>query len=167
MLAPRKKLWSSPKEVIDSAIELLDLKGDDTCFDIGCGDGRFLLRSVEITAVGRVVGIEIDEQRVAELNSKIIGNPDLESRCEIICGNALEQDYSRATCFFLYLIPHGLKTVHKNILKNIRGRRIRVVTYMSPLPDIAPEKVVKVPTATHVEAEWPLYYYELFHADEN
>jgi 16S rRNA A1518/A1519 N6-dimethyltransferase RsmA/KsgA/DIM1 with predicted DNA glycosylase/AP lyase activity len=161
MLAPRKKLWSSPREVIDTAIELLALGPDDTCFDIGCGDGRFLLRAAEITQVHKVVGIEIDEFRAAALKNSFGSDVDVSERCDVICGNALEQDYSSATCFFMYLIPHGLKTVHKNILKNIIGKKIRIVTYMSPLPELEPEKIVKVETAGHADSEWPLYYYEM------
>ena len=42
MLAPRKKLWSTPVEVIDKALELLSPKEEDVLFDIGAGDGRFL-----------------------------------------------------------------------------------------------------------------------------
>ena len=40
MLAPRKKLWSTPIEVIEEAIELLKQDGltsDDVVYDIGAG----------------------------------------------------------------------------------------------------------------------------------
>ncbi len=163
MLAPRKKLWSTPPEVIDKSIELLSLSDSDVCFDIGCGDGRFLFRACEISPVGTVVGIEIDEARCSLLSNKIGGSAHT-SRCKVICGNALEQDYSEATCFFLYLIPRGLKIVYKNVISKITNRRIRVVTYMSPFPAeyAKPVSVEKVCTASHIDAEWPLYVYDIF-----
>jgi len=35
MLAPRKKLWSTPIEVMDRAITLLQACSDDIIYDIG------------------------------------------------------------------------------------------------------------------------------------
>lgn len=35
MLAPRKKLWSTPSEVIDKAIGLLDIRDTDIVYDVG------------------------------------------------------------------------------------------------------------------------------------
>lgn len=40
MLAPRKKLWSTPAEAIDKAIELLSPTSTDVVMDIGAGDVR-------------------------------------------------------------------------------------------------------------------------------
>jgi hypothetical protein len=40
MLAPRKKLWSTPIEAIEKAIELLNLTPKDVVMDIGAGDVR-------------------------------------------------------------------------------------------------------------------------------
>ena len=37
MLAPRNKLWSTPVEVIEEAIKLLEITPEDTVYDIGCG----------------------------------------------------------------------------------------------------------------------------------
>jgi len=37
MLAPRKSLWSTPIEVIDKAIEQLNITSNDIVYDIGAG----------------------------------------------------------------------------------------------------------------------------------
>ena len=44
----------------------------------------------------------------------------------MICGNALEQDISRATCFFLYLVPRGLRIILKKLIADIPLRRFRL-----------------------------------------
>ncbi|KAL7452159.1 hypothetical protein ACHAWC_003883 [Mediolabrus comicus] len=54
MLAPRKKLWSTPSSAIDMALEFAQPLGvDDVVYDIGCGDGRVLIemasRSIPFT----------------------------------------------------------------------------------------------------------------------
>ena len=50
MLAPRKKLWSTPIGAVDHAIIWTqgDLKPNDSICDIGCGDGRIILRWAEL-----------------------------------------------------------------------------------------------------------------------
>ena len=158
MLAPRKKLWSTPIEVIDQAISLLNPSKDEIVYDIGAGDGNFIVRCHQVTS-SQCIGVEIDEERAKEAKDSILQHGFSESHCNIICSNALEYDYSDGTCFFLYLVPRGLRLILQH-LQAVK-RRIRVVTYMSPLPDIESISVVKVSTAAHPEAKWPLYYYEL------
>ena len=158
MLAPRKTLWSTPPEVIEKAIELLQINSDDVVFDIGAGDGRFVIRCHECTGA-RCVGIEIDEARAEAALANVTEKGVSPSLCTIIKGNALEQDYSSGTVFFLYLVPRGLKLILP-ILQRI-PRRLRVITYMSPLPDMKYVQLVKIGTQKHVEALWPVYLYEL------
>ena len=40
-------------------------------------------------------------------------------------------------------------------------RKLRIVTYMSPLGEVPPTATRYVSTLTHPEARWPLYYYEV------
>jgi len=162
-LAPRKKLWSTPQEVMDEALGLLSLLEDDVAVDIGAGDGRFLLHCASKTAVRKCWGVEIDEERGGAAQ-RAIAERDLDSRVTLIIGNALEQDYSEGTAFFLYLVPRGLRIILP-LLRSVAtstGRTLRVVTYMAPFPESEhPLRVVKVSTEQHPEAQWPLYYYEL------
>ena len=105
-LAPRKKLWSTPGEVMEQALALLALTEDDVAVDIGAGDGRFLIQCAEKTAVRRCIGVEIDEERGREAQAALLSK-SLQDRVKLIIGNALEQDYSEGTAFFLYLVPQG------------------------------------------------------------
>ncbi len=158
MLAPRKKLWSTPIEVIDQAISLLNPLIGELTYDIGAGDGNFIIRCAENTD-SNCVGVEIDEERSNEAKKNIADHNLEEDKCKIICGNALEYNYSDGVCFFLYLVPRGLRIILPH-LQSI-GHPIRVVTYMAPLPGVEAISIIKVGTASHPEAQWPLYYYEL------
>ncbi len=162
MLAPTKKLWSTPLEVIDKAIELLSIGPHDKVFDIGAGDGRFIIRCHQTTGA-QCVGVEMNEEtgRIA-LNA--IRDAQLrDENCRLIIGNALEQNYASATVIFMYLIPHGLKRMLP-ILRSI-PQPVRVATFMNPLPQTPHKRVEKIGTMKVPEAKWPLYIYELSKVD--
>jgi len=160
MLAPRKKLWSTPSEVLAKAIEVLEITGDDTVIDIGAGDGRFLLQCAESSTAKRIVGYEIDEERGKIAQNAIAEKGYASEYVDLVIGNALEQNYDHGTIFFLYLVPRGLRLILP-LLKSI-PHPIKVVTYMSPLPDSEkPLQHIKVGTANHKGAEWPLWLYSL------
>lgn len=159
MLAPRKKLWTTPQHAMTRALELLQPQEQDIVFDIGSGDGDFLLLSAMHSLAQRIVGVEIEEERANKAKEMLISNHIDENRVTIIIGNALEQSYGTGTCFFMYLIPRGLRLILP-LLKAI-DHPIRVVTFMNPLPDIEPLKSEKISPPQHPEAQWPLFYYEL------
>ena len=48
MLAPRKKLWSTPSSAVDIALDFADLGADDVVYDVGCGDGRVLIQMADM-----------------------------------------------------------------------------------------------------------------------
>eukprot|EP01031_Cornospumella_fuschlensis_P030205 gene30205-36490_t len=111
MLAPRKKLWTTPREVIQHAVQLLQPTENDIVYDIGCGDGPFLIECALNTNARSIVGIEIDEERACVCESNLQSAHIDSNRCKVITQNALEVDFSQGTCFFLYLIPRGLKII--------------------------------------------------------
>mmetsp|Transcript_109 Transcript_109/g.102 ORF Transcript_109/g.102 Transcript_109/m.102 type:complete len:215 (+) Transcript_109:143-787(+) len=199
MLAPRKKLWSTPLEVIEESIKQLNITDRDIVYDIGyndqkyiydvllfvyssllnhllmfdlsflmlnvscsntfsAGDGRFLIRCSQLCQA-RCIGIEIDDER-AGTAKKNCEESEVAHLCDIICGNALDQSYADGTVFFLYLVPRGLRLIIP-ILQDI-PHFIRVITYMSPLPEpFCPVRTLKVSTSNHEGAEWPIYLYHL------
>ena len=119
MLAPRKKLWSTPPEVIEAAINLLQLTSGDILYDIGAGDCRFLLRCLESTEA-YCVGVEIDDDRAEEGRINITSAGFTDHRFSIITGNALDQVKSRiVTClhsiaYMLFNVDLSLQTIRQN-----------------------------------------------------
>ena len=159
MLAPRQKLWSTPREGVAKACDLLALGPNDRVFDVGCGDGRFLIEAAKRGAAG--VGFEIDANRAEEARSAAAaaGVGDL---VDVRTVNALECDFVGATAVFLYLVPRGLRIIAPRLLDAARKKPLRVVTYMAPLPGVGkPAARATVTPAHQPSAAWPLYYYEL------
>lgn len=101
MLAPRKKLWSTPTSCIETAAKFVNLQPNDVFYDVGCGDGRVIIhiastlsRSLDVTVTSgdcdnndertanneermneqpriRMVGIEIDPNRAQEARTNV------------------------------------------------------------------------------------------------
>ena len=119
MLAPRKKLWSTPSSAIDIALEFAKLDSTDVVYDVGCGDGRVLIQMSSLSCCKNFVGIEISQERANEASKNIQKAKESSAipsdvTMTIICANALDTtiiDYSRATVIFLYLVPRGLRLI--------------------------------------------------------
>mmetsp|Transcript_16161 Transcript_16161/g.21394 ORF Transcript_16161/g.21394 Transcript_16161/m.21394 type:complete len:166 (+) Transcript_16161:106-603(+) len=155
MLAPRKKYWSSPPEVIDAAIELAQITNEDIVYDIGCGDGQFLVRCAAQTG-SRVIGVEIEDLKAEEARARI-NDAGCQSQVEVITGNALDLDYSDATVIFAALIPRGLRKILPIIQKI--PRPLRVVTYLYPFEDLEPNQVWRHHSEDKMSVAWPVYLY--------
>ena len=186
MIAPRKTLWSTPLSAVDHCMERIPLKSNDFVCDIGCGDGRIIIRwavllsealttkdeQEEVETIS-FMGIDIDPNRVEEAKQK---TEHLKSKGRILpqiqitfsCKNAMEsaEYFQDATVIFMYLIPRGLKTIYPLIMeqrkKNLKKRReLQVVSYMSKLPVLTPEGRALCKVEHQKEAAWPLYFYSV------
>ena len=90
MIAPRKKLWSTPPEVIEAAIHHLNLSDRDILYDIGAGDCRFI-QECHNSSGACCIGVEIDVERSDAARQNIIDLGYSDSQCSVITGNALDQ----------------------------------------------------------------------------
>lgn len=195
MLAPRKKLWSTPPTVLDTVSRWIELSHGDVVADIGCGDGRVIQhlasfwtrqqhpdrQDKEVYANSRLssvsfIGIDINPDRIQEAKAaidkaKASGQIHAELSISFYCENALEAThlFQYATIFFLYLIPRGLKIFKPFLYQVIQQRqkerteddKLRVITYMSPLPDEPYIKRQLCQVDHQPGASWPVYLYHL------
>lgn len=107
MLAPRKTLHSTPLRVFSGALELLHVNAGDVLYDVGCGDGRLVVRAAQTHGI-RAVGIEIDRERVLQAR-RAAQEAGVAHLVTIHHGNALDFDFADATIVFLFLIERGLR----------------------------------------------------------
>jgi SAM-dependent methyltransferase len=203
MLAPRKKLYSTPITVLDVVSQwVTPLKTGDVVCDIGCGDGRVLLHlakhhhhhhskgGLDSSSTVSFVGLDISPHRIQEASHALqraqqLGSIPRDMSIKFICANAMDSihHYQNATIIFLYLIPRGLKIFkpmlyqvlkHKQEQEHLRKRMqqekdeeeddpelLRVVTYMSPLPDELYTTMQVCHVEHHQGSAWPVYLYHL------
>jgi tRNA1(Val) A37 N6-methylase TrmN6 len=105
---------------------MLQLKESDTVYDLGCGDGRFLVQATLCTgAYG--VGVEYDKEYAFRAESRVL-NAGLSNLITIHHDNALNISLASATAAFVYLVPKGMTQLRPK-LKELLLRGCRVVTY--------------------------------------
>ena len=182
MLAPRKKLWSTPESAINMAGEMVSLSSKDLLFDVGCGDGRVLIHLAATTECRNFVGIEINPDRVEEAKTNIemaksCGKIPSDTHFDIRCTNALSvQDYHKASVIFLYLVPRGLrimKPLFREAASFLRQNEkqakvcsdtkiesfLYVVTYMAGFEDEVPIDQRTCEVQHQKGSAWPIYLY--------
>ena len=93
----------TPQTAVDRMLELAELKPDDVLYDLGCGDGRFVVTAAKKYGV-RAVGMDINPLRVAQSrrNAKTNGVTRL---VQFVQADIFEADFSEATVVTLYLLP--------------------------------------------------------------
>jgi hypothetical protein len=138
----------SPESYPDDAdwVERGGLSSSDKVLDIGCGDGRTIIRAAEMGA--SAVGYEINEDRATEAVANVAAcAEDIQQRVEVYALNCIEvidtQLADGITFVFLYLTPRGLKKCLKYFRAN--PTPLRVVSYVNPFRELQKDGGAKVP----------------------
>ncbi|MCH7567889.1 MAG: methyltransferase domain-containing protein [Nanoarchaeota archaeon] len=115
--------YTSPKtNLIQEAINKLDLKGNETILDIGCGDGNFLSHIKASGHKGKLAGLDTNEKMFHKNKQEGI---------EFIVGGADKLSFPDKSIdiiiafFMLYHMPNIQKTLHEwNRVLKIEGKLI-------------------------------------------
>ena len=146
--ANRERLFTTPDYAIDAAFSSASFPDDrdwvergglgphDKVLDLGCGDGRALIRAARRGATA--VGYEINDARAEEARANVAREPEeVRARIQVITLNCVEViDTCLAdgiTFVFMYLTPRGLRKLLKYFRANPRS--LRVVSYINPIQE--------------------------------
>ena len=121
----------TPAAAVAKALELLDVGEGDVVYDVGCGDGRFVVAAARRGA--EAVGVELDAALAKRATAAVAGL----AGARIVHGDALAEPLDRATKIFLYLVPSGLKTIAPRLAAL---RNVTVVAYTFAVPGWAPDR---------------------------
>ena len=141
------------------ALKLLNLKPDDLLVDVGCGDGRFLIRAVRSHSRVQCLGLEVDpvyHARAVAAKEKL--SPNEQERLELRLGDATQWAMDQpVSAVYVFLLPDGLKAI-RPLLEGWKERQggIRIVSYMFQIPWWQPTEVERTS-----KGRLPLYYYDL------
>ncbi len=131
---------ATPHDVVAKMLDVAKVTKDDVVFDLGCGDGRFIVTAAKKTGCkGR--GYDLDPQRVAEskANAK---KAKVDERVEIFQQDIFEVDLTPASVITLYLLPRLNQRLIPQLEKMKEGTRI--VCHDFEIPGIKAEKIMSL-----------------------
>ncbi len=113
----------SPMAVVERMLELAKVKPGETVFDLGSGDGRVLIAAVnKFQAKG--MGVELS-QRLVKLSEDNIQKEGLEGKIQVIHGNMLEVDISKADVVTMYLVRDANDMLRPKLERSLKpGARV-------------------------------------------
>lgn len=125
---------STPQPIVDIMLVLANLTEDDVLLDPGCGDGRFLIKSVQRYGC-KAIGVEIDA-KTADIAEAAIREAGVGKQVLVVRGDATKHQLGIATAVTLYLYPDTIKAMSPNW----PNARI-VISYMHPIPGVENRKL--------------------------
>ncbi len=146
----------SPENAVDKMLQAANLKPGETLYDLGCGDGRILLKAAKKYRV-KAVGIEISSA-LAEKAAQDVRKRGLESQVKIIHGDFMKMNLSAANVVTLYLAPTANDTLRPNLERELKPNT-RVVSYDYPIDGWTPINTWE--TSGHLGDVHMIYLYEV------
>jgi SAM-dependent methyltransferase len=114
---------STPYEVVEAMLKLAQVGPNDVVYDLGCGDGRFVIAAArEFGARG--VGVDIDPARIAEAKDAA-QDEGVADRVRFVQQDLFTVDLSPATVVTLFLLPELNDRLAPKMRRELRpGARI-------------------------------------------
>jgi SAM-dependent methyltransferase len=131
----------TPMPVVDAMLDLAKVAKSDIVYDLGCGDGRIVVRAASRFGC-HAVGVDLNPERVkeAKANAMRAGVTEL-TRFEI--GDVFEFDFSAATVVTMYLLPSVNLKLRPRLLKELKPGT-RVVSHDFHMGDWTPQTTREV-----------------------
>lgn len=132
-------------DVVDAMLKLAGVKSTDVVYDLGCGDGRIVVRAAK-TYSAHGVGVDIDPVRVRQARENAQRN-NVENLVRFEENDLFDADIHEATVVTLYLLPNVNLRLRPKLLKDLKPGT-RVVSHSFDMGDWKPEKEEQVDGAT-------------------
>jgi len=142
---PGVRYVPTPQNVVDAMLALADVTSADIVYDLGSGDGRFLITAAQRYGA-RGIGVEIDRfvLREAEDNLRRSGVAD---RVQFFNDDLFDFDFREATVVTVFLLPQMLARLLPKFRALAPGARI--VSHQYHFGDELPaERTIDVNGAT-------------------
>lgn len=117
----------TPMKVVNKVLDYLSPKEKDVVYDLGCGDGRFIIEAARRYNC-RAVGIEIDPIRflITKIRVKILG---LDSKVKVVWANFMNYPINDATIVFCFLTQEANNKLEVKFSKELSYGTI-IVSYL-------------------------------------
>ncbi len=134
---PDIRFVPTPQETVEAMLETARVNENDIVYDLGCGDGRFVITAAQKYGA-RGVGVDIDPERVKE-STHYAKEQGVTDRVKFIEGDLFETDIREATVVTLYLFWDLNVKLRPKLLSELKPGS-RVVSYYFDMDDWRPDK---------------------------
>jgi hypothetical protein len=146
--APWLPSW---KKDIRAVLREIDFKPTDVIYDLGSGDGRWLLEVAKYYKVKKIIGYEISFLFYFWSRIKILfsGYPQIQVKFK----DLFKADFAQADIIFCFLLPKTIAKLKSKFESEMKPGSL-LVSYTFKLHDHNPEKIVKIS-----QNSLPIYLY--------
>lgn len=130
----------TPKKNIQKTIDTFDLQPGQIFYDLGCGDGRFLIEAEKHGVVA--TGFEISPWAYFKCLVNLIIH---KSKANVKFKNFYQEDLSKADAVVCFLLIDVMPKVEKKLLQELRSGA-KVVSYGFEMPSWKPVKIIETNT---------------------
>lgn len=136
---------TTSQRIVERMLRLAEVSEDDVVYDLGSGDGRFVITAAQQFGA-RGVGVEVDPQLIRESRSKarLAGVSD---RVSFHQGDLFEADLHEASVVTLYLDPELNLRLRPKLLHELDPGD-RVVSHDFDMGAWTPDRVVETDGST-------------------
>ena len=127
-----------------------DVTARDTVYDLGCGDGRFVITAVKTYKAQRGVCVDIDPLRIKESKSNA-DTAGVLKKIEFVEGDLFEQELSKATVVTLYLLPSLNVRLRPKLFREVRAGT-RIVSNAFDMGDWKADRTMTVKTNSGMQS---------------
>ncbi|HLI85587.1 MAG TPA: methyltransferase domain-containing protein [Bryobacteraceae bacterium] len=131
--------------VVDAMLKLAGVTSADTVYDLGCGDGRIVVRAAKNYGA-HGVGVDINPERIQEARENAKRN-SVENLVRFEEGDLFDANIRNATVVTLYLLPDVNLKLRPKLLRDLKPGA-RIVSHSFDMGDWKPDKQEEVDGAT-------------------
>jgi SAM-dependent methyltransferase len=128
----------TPQAVVDTMLDMVDLKDGDVVWDLGCGDGRMVITAAKRKNI-RGIGVDLDPQRIRESNDNA-KKSNVEDKVKFRVADLFKTDFKDATVLTMYLLETVNRKLRPIILRDL-APGARIVSNTFSMGDWKPDMI--------------------------
>ncbi|MCK5413326.1 MAG: class I SAM-dependent methyltransferase [Candidatus Pacebacteria bacterium] len=142
------------KKGTEKAVALADIKPGENFYELGCGEGRVLVKTVEkYDCFGVGYELVIPYYLLAKLRARLSKKS---KNINVRCQNFFKADLRDADVIFCFLTPGLMQKLGKYFQEQELKKGVRIVSYAFKIRNLEPERIIK-----HSKENWNIYMYRL------
>lgn len=132
---------ATPDDVVEAMLKIAELTREDVVYDLGCGDGRFVITAAKKFGA-RGVGVDIDPVRIKESNENA-QKAGVTDRVKFFEGDLFKTDIGEATVIALYLLNELNLQLRPRLFSELKPGT-RIVSHTFDMGDWEPDYIGQV-----------------------